>query len=109
MFTENLVCAVLGHSVLGTANTALNKRVLIQIGETLVYWLLIIITGFPNGSVGKESACNAGATGSIPRWEDPLEGEMATPEKSYGQKSLAGYCPKGCKELDTTERLSTQL
>ena len=31
------------------------------------------------------------------------------PEKSYGQKSLAGYSPKGCKELDTTERLSTQL
>ena len=24
--------------------------------------------GFPDGSVGKESACNAGATGSIPRW-----------------------------------------
>jgi len=27
--------------------------------------------------------------------------------KFFGQKSLAGYIPWGCKELDTTERLST--
>ena len=25
------------------------------------------------------------------------------PEKSHGERSLAGYSPKGCKELDTTE------
>ena len=41
-------------------------------------------------------------------WEDPLEKEMATypeflPENPHGQGSLAGYHPKGCKELDTTE------
>ena len=40
--------------------------------------------------------------------EDPLEEEMAThsrtlPEKSHGQRSLAGYCPWGCKESNTTE------
>ena len=35
--------------------------------------------GFPGGSVGKESAHNAGDMGSIPRGqEDPLEEEMAT-------------------------------
>ena len=28
------------------------------------------------------------------------------PGKSYGQKSLMGYSPQGCKELDTTERLT---
>ena len=33
--------------------------------------------GFPSGSNGKESACNAGDLGSIPCGEDPLEG-MAT-------------------------------
>ena len=33
---------------------------------------------FPGGSDGKESACNAGAPGSILSWEDPLEKEMAT-------------------------------
>ena len=29
--------------------------------------------GFPCGSAGKESACNAGDLGSILGWEDPLE------------------------------------
>ena len=27
------------------------------------------------------------------------------PGKSHGQRSLVGYSPWGCKELDTTERL----
>ena len=30
------------------------------------------------------------------------------PEKSHGQVSLLGYGPKGCKESDTTEKLSPQ-
>jgi len=34
--------------------------------------------GFPDGSDGKESACNVGDLGWIPEWEDPLEKEMAT-------------------------------
>ena len=43
-------------------------------------------------------------------WEDPLEKGMATkssiyPGKSHGPRSLVGYSPWGCKELDTTERL----
>ena len=40
--------------------------------------------------------------------EDPLDKEMATPSvfltgKFHGQRSLVGYSPWGCKELDTTE------
>ena len=40
--------------------------------------------------------------------EDPLEKEwlptlVFLPGKSHGPNSLAGYNPKGCKELDTTE------
>ena len=27
------------------------------------------------------------------------------PGESHGWRSLVGYCPRGCKELDTTERL----
>ena len=43
-------------------------------------------------------------------WEDPLEKEMAThsrilPGESHGQRSLAGYSPRGRKESDTTERV----
>ena len=30
------------------------------------------------------------------------------PEKSHGQRSLVGYNPKGCKESDMMEPLSTQ-
>ena len=33
--------------------------------------------GFPGGSEGKESACNAGDLGLIPGLEDPLEKGMA--------------------------------
>ena len=45
-------------------------------------------------------------------WEDPLEEEMATHSstlsgKFHGQRSLAGYSPWCCKELDRTEQLST--
>ena len=44
-------------------------------------------------------------------WEDPLEKGMATHSKnllgeSYGQRSLVGYSPWGCKELDTTKQLT---
>ena len=40
--------------------------------------------------------------------KDPLEQEMAThssplARESHGQRSLAGYSPWGCKELDMTE------
>ena len=48
-------------------------------------------------------------------WEDPLEKELATysstlswkiPGDGDGQGSLASCSPRGCKELDTTERLN---
>ena len=46
--------------------------------------------------------------------EDPLRRAwiptpVFLPGKLYGQKSLAGYSPWGCKVLDTTERLSTHF
>ena len=44
-------------------------------------------------------------------WEDPLEEgnslQYSCLENPHGQRSLVGYSPWGCKELDTTERLST--
>ena len=48
-------------------------------------------------------------------WEDPLEEGMATHssisclENPHGQRSLAGYSPKGHEELDMTERLSISI
>ena len=38
--------------------------------------LLGFLWGVPSGSDGKVSACNAGGTGSILGWKDPLEKEM---------------------------------
>ena len=32
--------------------------------------------------------------------------QVFLPGKSYGQSSLEGYSPWGCKELDTTEQLT---
>ena len=53
---------------------------------------------------------NAGDMGWIPGLKDPLEKEMTTdssflPGESHGQRSLVGYSPWACKELEITERL----
>ena len=71
--------------------------------------------GFPGGSNGKESTCNVGDLGSMPALgRSPGGGhsnllQCSSLENPHRQKSLAGYSPQGCKELDTTERLSTAL
>ena len=66
--------------------------------------------------MGEESACNAADTrdgGSTPgsgrspwrrNWQPT---PVFLPGESHGQRRLAGYSPKGCKESDMTERLST--
>ena len=64
------------------------------------------VKGFPDGSDGKKSACNAGDQGLIPRLGRCLEGgngnplQYSFPENPHGQRSLAGYCPQGHKELN---------
>ena len=68
--------------------------------------------GFPGGSEGKESICNVGDLGSIPGLgRSPGGGhgnllQYSCLENPHGQRSLAGYSPWGCKELDATEQLS---
>ena len=37
-----------------------------QVLDGIFFWSTLIIGGFPNSSVGKEAACNAGDPGSIP-------------------------------------------
>jgi len=69
--------------------------------------------GFPDSSAGKESNCNAGNPGSIPGLgRSPAEGigytlQYSCLENPHGQRSLVGYSPRGHKESDTTEPLST--
>ena len=65
--------------------------------------------GFLDGSDGKESTCNAGDLGLIPRLGRSPGGRHGKPlqysclENAHGQRSLASYSPWGCKESDTTE------
>ena len=69
--------------------------------------------GFPGGSDGKESACNAGDLGLIPGLGRSPGGEHGNPlqysclENPHELRSLASYSPCGRKELHMTERLST--
>ena len=63
--------------------------------------------GFPDGSEGKE----CGRPGVIPGLgrfpgggcDNPLH--YSSLENAHLQRSLAGFSPQSCKELDTTERL----
>ena len=69
-----------------------------------------VFLGFPGGSDGKESACNVGDLDLIPGLgRSPGGGGHGNPlqysclKNPHGQRSLAGYSPWDCKELDTTE------
>ena len=66
--------------------------------------------GFPDSSVGKESTCNAGDPGSIPRLgRSPGEGK-GYPLQYFGMGEVHGlYSPWGHKELDMTKQLSFHL
>ena len=71
------------------------------------------VRGLPCGSVGKESAHNAEDAGSIPGLGGSPGGGHGNPlqyaclQNPHGQRSLVGYSPRGRKESDTPERLST--
>ena len=59
--------------------------------------------GFPGGSAGKESACNAGDLGSIPGLgRSPGEGEGYLLQYS-GLENSMDYSPWGCRVGHTTE------
>ena len=60
--------------------------------------------------IGTNPPANAGDSGSIPglipwrrKWQPT---PVFLPGESHGQRSLVGYRPWGCKELDMTERLT---
>ena len=64
----------------------------------------VLRKGFPGGSNGKESACNAGDLGSIPglgRFPGEEYGKLLQYpclENPHGQRRLVGYSPWGHKE-----------
>ena len=69
------------------------------------YWA----KGFPGGSAGKESACNAGNLGSISGLgTSPGEGKRIPTPVFWPGEFHGLYSSWGHKELDTTEWLSLQ-
>ena len=74
--------------------------------------------GFPGGVSGEESTCQCRRlkrrrfnlwVRKIP-WSSKWQpAPIVLPEKFHGQKSLAGYSPWGCKELDTMQRLNKSI
>ena len=77
---------------------------------------MYLLESFHGGSDDEESDCNAvrprfnSWVEKIPwrrEWKHTLG---SLPRESHGQRSLAGYSPRGCKESDRTEQLThTQL
>ena len=63
-----------------------------------------VFLGFPCGSVGKESACNAGDLGSIPGLgRSPGEGKDYPLRYSGLENAMVCNSPWSHKESDTTE------
>ena len=63
---------------------------------------MYIYMGFPDGSAGKELACNAGDIGSLGRSlgrEDPLEKEMATHSSILAWRILWTEEPGGLQSV----------
>ena len=65
----------------------------------------LVYMGFPCGSAGKESACNTGDLGSIPRL-GRCPGECKGYPLQYSGLENSMNCPWGTEELDKTEPLS---
>ena len=65
--------------------------------------------GFPGGASGTEPICQCKRCGFKP-WVGKIPWRRAgqptpvfLPGESHGQRSLVGYSPRGCKELDMIE------
>ena len=67
----------------------------------------LYMQGFPGGSAGKESTCNAGDLGSIPgSGKIPWRRERLLTPVFWPREFYGLYSPWGHKELDSTELLS---
>ena len=76
----------------------------------ILYFYILLV--FPDGSDGKESARISGdldlipGSGKIPCRREWQPTPVFLPGEFHGQRSLAGYSPRGLPESDTTEQLT---
>ena len=77
--------------------------------------VFIHMLGFPVDSDSKDSTCNEGDLGSIPRLGRFPGGGHGNPlqysclEYPHEQRSMVDYCPRGRKKSDAIGLLSTAL
>ena len=65
------------------------ERICVSLGVVLTQIHIYIRMGFPGGSNGKESACNAGDLASIPGWgRSPGEGNGNPLQYSFLENSM---------------------
>ena len=85
--------------------------------EKVLFSLYLHAEGFSGGASGKEPACQCRRhkryrfspwVGKIPWRKVCISSPVFLPGEFLGQKSLEGYSPQGCQELDMTEWLSTR-
>ena len=55
--------------------------------QGLHFWPFSLSLGFPGGSVVENLPANAGDTGLVPGWEDPLKEVMATHSSILAEKT----------------------
>ena len=81
----------------------------------MFYKIDMLYTDFPGGTNGKDSTFQYRRLRFDPwfikipwsrKWHLT---QVFLPGKFHGQRSLAGYSPWGCKELDVTEQLKNKL
>ena len=74
-----------------------------------------MMLGFPGNASGKEHVCPSSRHKrcEFNPWVHKMPWSRAwqptpalLPGESHGQRSPVGYSPRGCKELDTTQRLT---
>ena len=85
------------------------SRLVRRLASTILRW------GFPGGASGKEPSCQCRRlkrsqldlwVGKIPWRRAWQPTPVFLPGESHGHRHLVGYSPGGCKESDTTERLT---
>ena len=104
--------------VTGCATPEKCRRVCcVKVLGILICGMLEHKAGLPRWLSGKESACQCRKrrrheinpwVGKIPwrrKWQPT---PVLLPGKSHGRRSLVGYSPRGRKESETTEQLSTE-
>ena len=89
-----------------TRNGESEARNLTTLLGKIVFFIPLGSLGFPGGSDGKESACNAGDMDSIPGLGRSLREGRGYPLQYSGLENSMDCIVHGVAELDMTERLS---